>query len=245
MANAVLSPEVRAVLERSTIQSNSVKLPHQMERKLYEAVNKALANAGGKWNRSAQAHLFAGDPRPKLGLMLETGVSVDEKKLRQEFYTPPDLAHNIAATARVRGCSVLEPSAGHGALADACMTQGASRVTCVEVNPESCKVLNGKGYAVCLSSFLTVQPRKEDHYERIVMNPPFTRGQDLIHIEHALNFLADDGLLVCVILGNKKVSDWDFVPSQFSVQVNPLPAKSFKESGTIVATAVVKIGRKQ
>lgn len=49
-------------------------------------------NAGGRWNRSAQAHVFAGDPRPKLGLMLETGVAVDEQKKFQAFYTPPELA---------------------------------------------------------------------------------------------------------------------------------------------------------
>jgi hypothetical protein len=92
MANQTLTPEVTAVITHSTITGNQLVLPASLERKLYESVNKVLLNAGGKWNRSAKAHVFNGDPLAKLGLILETGVAIDEKKKWQAFYTPPELA---------------------------------------------------------------------------------------------------------------------------------------------------------
>ena len=47
-----ISDEVRDVLARSTITETSVKLPPgQLERKLYEQVNKALTGSGGRWDR--------------------------------------------------------------------------------------------------------------------------------------------------------------------------------------------------
>lgn len=68
---------------------------------------------------------MSGDPRVKLGLTLETGVATDCKKTLQFFPTPPELAALVAIRSHVRGCSVLEPSAGHGALAKACVNEGA------------------------------------------------------------------------------------------------------------------------
>lgn len=48
---------MRDVLARSTITATSVKLPEgQLERKLYEQVNKALAGSGGRWDRKSGTH---------------------------------------------------------------------------------------------------------------------------------------------------------------------------------------------
>lgn len=80
MADVKLSDEVRAVLKRATVDGNILYLPEgQLDRKLYEAVNKALSLAGGKW-KTRVGHVFPTDAASKLAAMLETGVSVDEKK---------------------------------------------------------------------------------------------------------------------------------------------------------------------
>src|SRR5688500_13319306 len=137
MARATLTPDVSSVLERSEITGNVLKLPtEQLDRKLYESVNNALANAGGKWNRSAQGFVFPRDPREALGIMLETGVSRSKKKDNQAFYTPKGLAARVAELAEIRGHIVFEPSAGHGALALAALEAGAQTVDCVELDPE-------------------------------------------------------------------------------------------------------------
>jgi len=241
MANQILTPEVAAVIGRAKITGNQLVLPgDRLERKLYESVNKALVNAGGKWNTKAQAHIFDGDPRQKLGLMLETGVAVDEKKKWQAFYTPPELAEEIAAMADVKGHLVLEPSAGDGALADACMKAGAFQIRCIEMNPEAVAKLEDKGYSPpCNADFLTQKPASP--YKRIVMNPPFTKNQDIKHIAHALTWLDVDGLLVAVMLGNTERPKLKEMLNGHDWKIRDVPAGAFKESGTNIKTAILTV----
>ena len=219
MADYKLPADVMDVLQRSTIEGNTLRLPEgQLERDLYNRVNKALANAGGHWNRGAKGHVFSGDPRPKLGLMLESGVAVDEQKKYQAFYTPEKLAYQVAGLAMVRGHVVLEPSAGQGALIDACLGHEAEAVHAIELNPENKELLvekcdaeaDGPGQ-VAIGDFLEMEPdwfarwsggKSPGLYTRIVMNPPFTRNQDIRHVEHALKWLAPGGILVAIMLDN-------------------------------------------
>ncbi len=143
----VLTPEVRAVLEDSTISGFSVKLRPGLDRKLYTAVNKALESAGGEWNTRAKAHLFTRDPREALDLIKAQGVfaaPVDPVKLRQQelqaYYTPAKLAQSLVALADVRDRSVLEPSCGPGAIVRTCVAAGASSTSVVEIDPEAFRV---------------------------------------------------------------------------------------------------------
>ena len=239
MAHATLTPDVTSLLERSEISGNVLKLPpEQLERKLYESVNKALANAGGKWNRCAQGFVFPKSPAEALGLMLETGVSRSKKKDTQAFYTPKDLAARVAELAEIRGHVVFEPSAGHGALALAAIAAGASLVDCVELDPESCEVLRELpcSLLVRMGDFMSIPPK--ERFDRIVMNPPFTKRQDVKHLEHALMFLADGGILVAILSANA-----NYLPhvEGKSYEVHQVPAGAFKESGTNVATIILKV----
>jgi predicted RNA methylase len=239
MAHATLTPDVTSVLERSEIIGNILKLPpEQLERKLYESVNKALANAGGKWNRSAQGFVFPKSPADALGIMLETGVSRSKKKDNQAFYTPEALAARVAELAEIRGHVVLEPSAGHGALALAALEAGASLVDCVELDSDSCEVLRNLpcSLQVRFGDFLTIPPIEK--FDRIVMNPPFTRRQDVKHLAHALEMLAEDGVLVAIL---SSTADYQPLVEGRSHEVHQVPAGAFKESGTNVATIIVKV----
>jgi hypothetical protein len=106
-----VSDEVREVLARSTITPTSVKLPDgQLERKLYESVNKVLAAAGGKWDRKSGTHKFASDPREAMGLAVEKGEAVNTRTLLQSFYTPRPLADRVVKSVKLKhGMRVLEP----------------------------------------------------------------------------------------------------------------------------------------
>jgi len=256
MAHVKLTPEVRAILERSTITSSTLTLPQQLPPKLYQAVMKVIKNCGGEWRRGPQCHVFGGDPRAKLGLTLATGVSVDEKKQFQFFPTPPGLANIIAIRAHVRGCSVLEPSAGHGALVKACIAEGANRVAMVELNQENYPYLNAaakatQGQAACcihIADFLTLTPANAPighrcQFERIVMNPPFTKGQDLKHIAHAVtHWLRPGGELVAVMLPHTNddisaaLGDADDLCSWTTEDID---AGAFKASGTNIRTQLL------
>lgn len=243
MANITLTDDVAKILSRSTIRGNQLVLPAgQLERKTYEAVNKALVAAGGKWQRGAQAHVFDSDPRLKLGLMLETGVAVDEKKQFQAFFTPTALADELVQLGNVEGQTVLEPSAGHGALADACRVRGAAAVACVELNPEAAARLEAKGYPVTCGDFLAQPPQPT--FDRVVMNPPFTKNQDLKHVEHALGFLKPGGVLVAIMSANTSRPKFKALLATLEdYQVIQVPAGAFKEAGTSVPTIMLRAER--
>jgi hypothetical protein len=234
-----LTPEIRAVLDRSTITATSLALPAspRLEPKLYKAVNAALEAAGGKWNKSAKVHLFPSDPRPLLGMALVAGSIVNKvkaaKKERQAFYTPMAVADIVAELADVRGKYVLEPQAGGGALADACMKCGAKNVYCIEIDPIEADRLRTKTFYTLTADFLSIET--ETLYDRVVMNPPFTKGADIKHVNHARRFLKPHGRLIAIL------------PDKEYTKIGPykvlkrLPAGAFRESGTMIATQVIQI----
>lgn len=256
MADVRIESDVRDVLSRANALGNTLRLPpEQLDRKLYERVNEVLTNAGGKWNKSARAHIFPTDAAPKLAAMLGVGVSIDEKKRDQAFFTPPELARRVVEIADVAGCTVLEPSAGLGALADACQEAGAESVTCLEVNPEFIRELE-KRYAwdaQCVD-FLSVLPDENESvikngvkyatsYDRIVMNPPFTKNQDIKHVKHALKWLQPGGVLVSLMMPNQNRKGFQEIVDEYDPEIIEVERGAFKGSGTDIATLIVKIQR--
>jgi hypothetical protein len=240
MANLNLTPEVKDVLSRATINGNNLHLPpEQLDRKLYEAVNKALNNLGGKWVTKARAHVFASDPTPKLQQALGTGIAVDEKKLYQSFYTPADLAAKLAQKAEVSGRTVLEPSAGHGAIAKACRDAGAAEVSCIEINSEAATHLWKLGFETTEADFLSLDPSL--FFDRVVMNPPFTRDQDIAHVAHALKWLRPGGILVAVMLDKQSRPDFLKLARELdNCEIEELPRGTFRESGTDIPTLILR-----
>ncbi|EIQ01096.1 methyltransferase family protein [Opitutaceae bacterium TAV1] len=252
MANTKISPEVADVLRRSTITDNVLVLPPgQLPRPLYEAVDKILKNAGGKWKRGT-GHVFTSDPRPKLERALETGIGVDEKKQLQAFYTPAKVAARVVGLAEVYGLTVLEPSCGEGALIKECVSQGAHYVHGVEISPGAGRIAVENLYDadnVCITGrdFFDCGLSELGLYDRIVMNPPFAKGQDLKHIEYALRFLKPGGRLVSIVspMTPEKPKFWRRMSALGVHCYDPvrLEPDLFKESGTRIATAIVIIDK--
>jgi predicted RNA methylase len=242
MADTKLSTEVKDVLSRSVINGNVLVLPEgQLDRKLYEAVNKALTSAGGKWKRG-QGHIFPSDAAPKLAAMLGSGVSVDEKKRDQSFFTPLDLAEEVVDIADVRGCDVLEPSAGRGALVTACLDAGAARVFAIEKNKEYAQDLESAAAMYSGYDFLELTELWGGRlFNRVVMNPPFTKNQDIKHVNHALTFLAPGGILVAIMLDNQTRKSFQEIVAKYDTEIIEVERGAFKESGTMIPTIIVKI----
>ena len=249
MANVKLSPEVAEVIGRSTITGNILVLPPgQLERPLYEAVNKALVAAGGKW-KTRVGHVFTGDPRVKLGLMLETGVAVDEKKKFQAFYTPPALAARVVEWASVSGMIVLEPSCGAGALMLESIAQGAAKTYGIEINPEAevaaRKLLAGSGsFQIWGRDFMGTSPKDLNSgvlFDRVVMNPPFTNNQDIQHVQHALTFLKPGGILVAVMGANIERARFKALVAGLTHKIEHVEAGAFKAAGTNIPTIILRI----
>lgn len=178
-----MNDQITSILSRATITNDRVTLPpDRLEPALYRAVNKVLLGIGGRWSTAQQAHLFSADPRPKIQAFLSSGVSVNEKKQRQAFFTPPELAENIANLADVAGHRVLEPSAGEGALVEACLAIHAKQVDCIEVNEEHKEALVGIRRAVTIADFLTLQPYQRPVFQQLVTELSDSGAVEVIEI---------------------------------------------------------------
>lgn len=238
--------DVLAVLSRAQIAENRLVLTGQLDRKLYERTNKVLEAAGGVWNRKAKAHLFEGCASTRIEQVILTG-SIEIPKDEFEFFpTPADLAIELVNWAEPKADTLaLEPSAGRGGIANP-MRDAGLRVHCYEMLPANAQHLREQGHQVEEVDFLTVVPAPV--YRTIVMNPPFSRQKDILHVQHALKFLDPDiGRLVSVMAAgvvfrqDRRATEFRDLVASRGGQIRPLPAESFKASGTTVNTVVAII----
>lgn len=241
-----VSTDVLEVLDRAETDGPALRLVGQLDRNLYTRTNKVLEAAGGKWNRRARAHLFGQDAADAIEQILLTG----------EITTPQDLGYFPTPTAVVErliqladlapGMSVLEPSAGRGAIASAVASTGAV-VDCVELQEDNFRALEAADYVHGLlrGDFLNLQPDLAS-YDRVVMNPPFARQQDITHVTHALDFLRPGGLLVAVMSASVtfrqgRAEEFRKLVADRGGQIQALPDDAFKPSGTGVRTVIATV----
>jgi len=124
------------------------------------------------------------------------------RKIPGFFPTPRSVITKMLERADIKSTDrVLEPSAGKGDLADAMVAAGAGKgqkgnVDIVEFNSELAKILIDKGYDVTHRDFLEYSV---EGYDKIVMNPPFEKGQDIKHVQHAYRLLKPGGRVVSIM----------------------------------------------
>ena len=119
------------------------------------------------------------------------------QKIEGFFPTPRSLARDLVKLADIRDHhEVLEPSAGIGSIAEVIRDDHPrAQLVCVELRPQLVEVLTLKGFETFTADFLDA----EGEVDRIVMNPPFERGQDIDHLRHAYSLLRPGGRLVAII----------------------------------------------
>lgn len=246
--SVIIDDAVRDVLLQAVVEGNVLRITQQLDRDLYVRVNKILDALGGKWNRKLRGHVFDGDPSQKIMDAVSTGQAVDVKKSVEFFETPPAVGHLLIQEASIQpGMKVLEPSGGHGALAD------LVREVCpdcelhvVEPEKENRRILKEKGHRLVGSDFMKF---KKKGYDRVVMNPPFSNQQDVDHVLRAYKALAPGGRLVSVMSPswrfrtNKKSQAFREFVEELGASVIDLPAESFRESGTLVNSVMVTLDK--
>lgn len=248
------------VLSNAVINDNALTLTGTLDRKLYEATNKVLEAAGGKWNRKAKAHLFDGEAAEIMDAIILTGKVTDKKSELGYFPTPKAIVARLLELAHIeQGMSVAEPEAGQGAIAVE-VYKLSGNVTCFELDKSNAIVLSQKlaetvlhdfkrgypmGFEVHHGDFLAIEPNPI--FDRIVMNPPFAKRQDIQHVRHAYKFLKPSGTLVSVMSAGVEFRT-DRIGNEFRQFVEDhgglierLPEGSFLESGTGVNTVIVTL----
>lgn len=253
MATKKITSDVEQVLRDSRVEGNLLFLPpRQLDPKLYRAVNDVLVSIGGAWKGGkVKAHVFSGSPADALATVLETGEKPPKNPL-DFFATPWALAERLIEHARVApGMSVLEPSAGEGAILDRLARYDLSpTIAAVELDPGRAAILRAKGYLnVFEADFLAPElPFPPASFDRVLMNPPFTSPADplayIAHIKRAFLMLAPGGRLVSIAPGGfayradaRTRTFRDFVATNGGWE--ELGASAFRESGTDAATVVL------
>lgn len=238
---------------RTLIEGDRVQIPFEIGSNLYERVNRILKEAGARWDgrKAVRAHVFPHDIEDFMGHALAAGEFVSSRDLGW-FPTPPPLVEEMLTLAGVSekypGLTVLEPSAGTGAIAGPAAARGGI-VDCVEIDERRAAVLEERCGArrVVHGDFLTdVQPLDyAEGFKRVVMNPPFSNP--LAHVIHAMGFLGDDALLVSVMpesvtwRQDRAHAEFRQLVDRSGGEVIPLSVDAFRSSGARVHTVLVVV----
>lgn len=160
------------------------------------------------------------------------------------FPTPPEVVQRLIDNADLEeGMKILEPSAGQGNILEFLKEYD---VIVGELYSGNRTILEEKGYSVLFDDFMEYS--EYEKYDRIIMNPPFAKQEDIDHVMHAYKMLKKGGRLVSVMAtsiqfrDNKKSKKLrELIES--NGYFDELPEESFKESGTGVRTVIVVIDK--
>ncbi|HXS55773.1 MAG TPA: PRTRC system protein E [Hanamia sp.] len=243
---------IQDILKNCTIEGMVVKLPTgQLDRAVYLETKKKLELIGGKWKGGkTQGFVFEEDPSELLGAVAN-GDDRNLKKEYQFFATPTELAKRMVdVLPGTNGIiKVLEPSAGDGALIKAFLNNYShpeQTVDCYEAMDLNRVKLNKLDRVKIRGNDFLECTNKENYYDIIIANPPFTKHQDIDHIMKMYEVCKPGGTIVTLaspswrIGSNKKqVAFNDWVMEHADVE--EIPEGTFKESGTNIRTVLLKI----
>ena len=247
---------IESILKNCTVEGNIVRLPEgQLDRKIYDQLAKALNGIGGKWKGGKVAgFVFESDPTSRLQ-QIQGGEKLNLKKEFQFFETPDKIADLIVKEAYIdRDDVVLEPSAGRGAIIRAVRRiQTFCRIDAVELMPENAAYLRRAAFNIRVvheQDFLEFAGWRIGEYDRIVANPPFSKNQDIDHVQAMYQCLKPGGRLVSVvsthwqISNNRKEREFrEWLSDVRAEIVADLPVGTFSESGTSVPALIIAIDK--
>jgi predicted RNA methylase len=248
-----IAPKILDIIADAEVTGTQLRIVRQLDRPTYTAVNKVLEAAGGKWDRKAKAHVFPIPAADRIDQIVLTGEIEIPKDEFDYFPTPASLAAQL-----VEGLPygipmrILEPSAGQGALLTAIHTYNPlAQCVAYEISPTNLDVLVKVASSDwCIkhpTDFMEAQATYD--FDAVVMNPPFSKRQDVKHALHAFQFLKQGGYFRAILSAGVTFRS-DALTVKFRQMIDdcggtitPLPTGAFKSSGTMVNTVMVKARR--
>ena len=147
---------------------------------------------------------FGYSPKNVFEKILFSGTLPDQKT--HQFYpTPMEISKYVMDLADVgKNDKILEPSAGRGDLLRYLPDfVNKNNVFCIEISSIFCNILRSKGFVNTLDTDFINWAEKilktGRRYDRIIMNPPFSDGRCIAHIQTASKLLNSEGKLVAVL----------------------------------------------
>lgn len=128
---------------------------------------------------------------------------------------------------------VLEPSCGDGKILDVLRERGCETIG-VEYHEGRASICKANGHTVVTANFLELEPTGD--FDFVIMNPPFYGRHYIKHVNHAMKFLRDGGILVSIL---PATAHYDH--GELNGSWTDLPVASFSEAGTNVPTGMMKM----
>lgn len=240
---------VEDILKHCTLEDGVLKLPKvQFNKKSYAEAKKWIEEAGGSWQSGKiQGFTFPFNPERVFSILKE-GKRCNLQKEYQFFETPAEVADWLVMLAGGinEADTVLEPSAGRGALIKAIHRACPSvTVECYELMPENREFLYSLDNVIILDEDFTKD--SVGSYTKIIANPPFSGNQDIEHVRIMYKLLEKGGTLAAItsshwkIASEKKCVDFRNWLEEVHGEVFEIGAGEFKESGTSISTMAVVI----
>ena len=240
---------VEEILKHCTLENNILKLPQvQFNKKSYAEAKKWIEEADGSWQGGKiQGFTFPFNPERVFSILKE-GKRCNLQQEYQFFETPADVADWLVMLAGgIReDDTVLEPSAGRGALIKAIHRACPSVIVeCYELMPENREFLHTLSNVILLDEDFTKD--SVGSYTKIIANPPFTGNQDIEHVRLMYDRLEEGGTLAAItsqhwkFASEKKCIDFRNWLKEVHGEVFEISAGEFKESGTSISTMAVVI----
>ena len=237
------------ILKHCTLEDSVLKLPKvQFNKKYYVEAKKWIEEAGGSWQGGKiQGFTFPFNPE-RVFSILKDGKRCNLQQDYQFFETPYDVADWLVMLAGGihEDDTVLEPSAGRGALIKAIHRACPSvMVECYELMPENREFLHTLDNVILLDEDFTKD--SVGYYTKIIANPPFSGNQDVDHVRLMYERLEDGGTLAAITsqhwkLGQeKKCVEFRSWLETVGGKIYEIGAGEFKESGTSISTMAVVI----
>ena len=240
---------VEEILKHCTLEDGVLKLPQvQFNKKSYAEAKKWIEEAGGSWQGGKiQGFTFPFNPE-RIFSILKEGKRCNLQQDYQFFETPADVADWLVMLAGGihEDDTVLEPSAGRGALIKAIHRACPSvTVECYELMPENREFLHTLSNVILLDEDFTKD--SVGSYTKIIANPPFANNQDIEHVKLMYDRLEEGGTLAAItsqhwrLASEKRCIDFRNWLKEVHGEVFEISAGEFKESGTSISTMAVVI----
>lgn len=183
-----------------------IEYDFQGKKEILERVNEIMAILGGKKSSEYKTYInykFDYNPQKVFEDVIFHGTMPDQKT--HQFYpTPEIISEYVIRTADIKeDDKILEPSAGRGNLLRFLPSYvNKHNVTCVEISEIFSKILLTKYPNTLNTDFLKWAEKALEtnkRYDKIIMNPPFSNGRCVAHIQAAAKLLNTNGRLVAIL----------------------------------------------
>ena len=234
------------------LEGNKVSLPQDVRFSddCYRELKKAFVNASGKYSASGFVFDQTSEAIDTFNRLLD-GEDINIKKSLQYYPTTEAASKNFLDGVDFTGLTVFEPGAGEGFLVKKAFGLGAKEVLASEIYSKFHPALTESGATIIADDLFTVTKEDLLNVDAVLMNPPFTGGLDVKHINYVLSIIPDHVPVYSIMSKavennpNKIYSEFRAYLKSIGVETKKIEKCAFKDSGTNISSVYVHIPMKR